>query len=150
MQKSSPQPSNTLHWSRELIPGEEPVLTPCEGGPRKSKVYSVAETRLIGNERDYVNECLDSNWISSKGPFVRRFEEAFAREAGCEFAVACSSGTAALHLVLAALGIDRDDEVIIPAFTMIATANAVHYAGADFKLVDAESNYLNIDVDLIE
>ena len=150
MQNHPLQPSNTLDWIRDLVPDEEPELRPCEAGPRKSKVYSVAETRLTGNERDYVNECLDSNWISSKGPFVRRFEEAFASEAGCEFAVACSSGTAALHLVLAALGIGPGDEVIIPAFTMIATANAIHYAGADFKLVDAESNYLNIDAELVE
>ncbi len=135
---------------RDLIPGNEPPLLPCTSGPRKSKVYSVAETRLVGNERDYLNRCIDSNWISSKGHFVSEFEKAFARHAGCEFAVACANGTAALHLVLAALGIGRDDEVIIPAFTMIATANAVRYTGATVKLVDSEPKYLNIDVDLIE
>ncbi len=150
MQKPSLQPNNDFNWIQEFTPAEEPVLTPCEDGPRKSKVYSVAETHLSGKERDYVNECIDSNWISSKGPFVRRFEDAFAREAGCEFAVTCSSGTAALHLVLAALGVGSGDEVIIPAFTMIATANAAHYVGADIKLVDAEPNYFNIDADLVE
>jgi perosamine synthetase len=135
---------------RDLIPGNEPPLSPCTSGPRKSKIYSVAETRFVGNERDYLNRCIDSNWISSKGQFVSEFEKAFARHAGCEFAVACANGTAALHLVLAALGIGRDDEVIIPAFTMIATANAVRYTGATVKLVDSEPKYLNIDVDLTE
>ena len=135
---------------RDLIPGNEPPLSPCTNGPRKSKVYSVAETRLVGNERNYLNRCIDSNWISSKGYFVSEFEKAFARHAGCEFAVACTNGTAALHLALAALGIGRDDEVIIPAFTMIATANAVRYTGATVRLVDSEPKYLNIDVDLVE
>jgi perosamine synthetase len=135
---------------REFIPGNEPALAPCGSGPRKSKVYSVAETRLAGNEREYLNRCIDSNWVSSKGPFVHEFEEVFARHAGCEFGVACSSGTAALHLVLAALGIGPGDEVIIPTFTMIATANAVRYTGAKVALVDSEPDYLNIDVNLVE
>ena len=79
--------------------------------------------------------------------FVGEFEEAFARHSGCKFAVACTSGTAALHL--AALGIGPEDEVIMPAFTMIATANAVRYTGAAVKLVNSEPNHLNIDVDLV-
>jgi perosamine synthetase len=134
----------------ELLPGEEPQLLPCSSGPRQSQVYYVAETRLVGNERKYLNDCIDSNWISSKGPFVRQFETEFARQAGCEFGIACANGTVALHLVLAALGIGPGDEVIVPAFTMIATANAVRYTGATIKLVDAEPEYLNVDVDLIE
>lgn len=105
---------------------------------------------MAGNERAYVNRCIDSNWISSKGNFVGEFERAFAPHAGCEFAVSCSSGTAALHLVLAALGIGRDDEIIIPTFTMIATANTVRYTGASVRLVDAEPVTFNIDVDLVE
>ena len=93
----------------------------------------------------YLNQCIDSNWISSKGPFVNKFERAFAREAGCEYAVACANGTVALHLALAALGIGPGDEVIVPSFTMIATANAVTYTGATIKLVDSEPLYFNID-----
>jgi perosamine synthetase len=122
----------------------------CGSGPRRGKTYPVAETYLVGNERVYLNQCIDSNWISSKGPFVDKFERAFAGEAGCEYAVACASGTVALHLVLAALGIGPGDEVIVPAFTMIAVANAVKYTGAMVKLVDSEPISLNIDPALIE
>ncbi len=150
MQKPHLLANDDLALIRGFIPGKEPPLAPCASGPRKSKVYSVAETRLVGNERDYLNRAIDSNWISSKGHFVREFEEAFAPHAGCEFAVACTNGTAALHLVLVALDIGREDEVIIPAFTMIATANAVHYTGAAIRLVDSEPKYLNIDIDLVE
>ena len=102
---------------RDIIPGVEPSLARCSSGPRRGKTYPVAETHLIGNERLYLNQCIDSNWISSKGPFVDKFERAFAHEAGCEYAVACASGTVALHLVLAALGIGPNDEVVVPAFT---------------------------------
>jgi perosamine synthetase len=134
----------------DIIPGVEPSLARCSSGPRRGKTYPVAETYLIGKERLYLNQCIDSNWISSKGPFVNSFERAFAREVGCEYAVACSSGTVALHLVLAALGIGPGDEVVLPTFTMIATANAVKYTGATVKLVDSEPVSLNIDPALIE
>ncbi len=135
---------------RDILPGFEPSLGRCAGGPRRGKTYPVAETFLVGNERAYLNQCIDSNWISSKGPFVDKFERAFAREAGCKHAVACANGTVALHLALAAVGIGRGDEVILPTFTMVATANAVHYTGATVKLVDSEPVSLNIDPALVE
>lgn len=135
---------------RHLLPGGEPVLGHCASGPRQDAHYPVAETLLIGNERAYLNECIDTNWISSLGPFVKRFEDAFAREAGCAYGIACANGTVALHLALAALGLKAGDEVIVPTFTMIATANAVRYTGASVKLVDAEPGHFNIDCDLIE
>ena len=132
-----------------LLPSVEPELDPCVAGPRAGGVYPVAETRLIGNERQYLNECIDTNWISSRGPFVERFEAAFAAECGVGHAVACANGTVALHLAIAALGIGPGDEVIVPTFTMIATANAVRYTGATVRLVDAEPEYFNIDADRI-
>jgi perosamine synthetase len=135
---------------RHLIPGRDPVLSPCPAGPRRDATYPVCETRLDGNERRYLLECLDSNWISSKGPFVERFERAFAEEAGCERAVACANGTVALHLVLAALGLGPGDEVILPAFTMIATANAVRYTGATVRLVDADPVHGNLVPEMVE
>ena len=147
---NAPGLSSVLDFNRGPEAAEEPTLSLCRSGPRQGRTYSVAETRLAGNERAYIDECLRSNWLSSKGPFIGRFEDAFAREAGCKFAVTCSSGTTALHLVLAALGIGPGDEVILPTFTMIATANAVRYTGATVKLVDAEPEYLNLDADLLE
>jgi perosamine synthetase len=150
MQKRARLQTKELSWIRDLIPGKEPRLFRCAGGPRKGGLYHVAETRLVGHERDYLNQCIDSNWISSKGPFVSAFERAFAPKAGCDFAVSCSSGTVALHLVVSALGLGPGDEVIIPTFTMIAVPNAVRYTGASIRLVDSEPVHLNLDPDLVE
>lgn len=130
-----------------LLPDAEPLL---ELPPDRKCILPVAETLLDGNELRYVTECIQSNWVSSEGPFVRRFEEEFAAASGCAYGVACSSGTTALHLVLATLGLGPGDEVILPSFTMIATANAVHYTGATPVLVDAEPLTWNIDVAQVE
>jgi perosamine synthetase len=94
----------------------------------------------------YVEQCLQTNWISSAGGFVRRFEAEFAHAVGCAFGVACSSGTTALHLALAAAGIGPGDEVIVPAFTMIASANACDYVGATAVLVDTDPATWNLDL----
>ena len=126
-----------------LIPGPEPVLAP-------GKIVPVCETRLDGNELRYLTECITSNWISSAGPFVGRFEEAFASAAGCTRAVSCSSGTAALHLVLAALGLKAGDEIVVPAFTMIATANAVAYTGATPVFADSDPVTWNVTAATLE
>ena len=142
--------SEDLKCFKDIIPGAEPSLSRCGDGPRRGKIYPVAETFLVGKERAYLNQCIDSNWISSKGPFVEQFEQAFAHEVGCRHAVACANGTVALHLVLAALGIGPGDEVILPAFTMIATANAVNYTGATIRLVDSEPIHFNVDPVFIE
>jgi perosamine synthetase len=140
------QTISALDWQaiHDLLPGPEPRLA---AGRR---TIPVADTRLDGNELRYLTECVQSNWISSAGPFVGAFEEKFARAMGCDLGVACSSGTAALHLALAALGVGPGDEVIIPTFTMIATANAVRYTGAAPVLVDSEAVTWNIDVSRIE
>jgi perosamine synthetase len=121
-----------------LIPGPEPVLA-------SGRVIPVCETRLDGNERAYLLRCLDTNWISSAGPFVKQFEAAFSSAVGCAEGVACANGTVALHLALTALGIGPGDEVIVPAFTMIATANAVTYTGATPVLADSEDATWNVD-----
>jgi perosamine synthetase len=121
-----------------LIPGPEPVLAP-------GRVIPVCATRLDGNERAYLLRCLDTNWISSAGPFVKEFEAAFSAAVGCAHGIACANGTVALHLALTALGIGPGDEVILPAFTMIATANAVTYTGATPVLADSEERTWNVD-----
>lgn len=92
---------------------------------------------LLGEkELEYVINAVKSNWISSKGKYVSEFEEKFSKYCGAKYGIATSSGTTALHLALASLDIGKNDEVIIPAFTMIATANAnlhrrqTHFGGS--------------------
>lgn len=111
--------------------------------------YPIAKPDLSGNELKYLTEAIETGWISSKGPFIQRLEEKFAEYIGVKYSVACSSGTTALTLALASLGIKRGDEVIVPDFTMIATAWPVNYLGATPVFVDC-GNDLNVDVSLIE
>ena len=110
----------------------------------------VCEPLLGGNEVKYVTEAVQTGWISSSGKYVTQFEEAFASYCGVKYGVAVCNGTVAIHLALAALGIGKGDEVIIPSFTMIATAFAVCYTGAKPVFVDADKETWNIDVNKIE
>jgi perosamine synthetase len=110
----------------------------------------VSEPLLDGNERKYVLDALDTNWISSAGHYIQEFEAAFAEFCGVRFGVACSSGTTAIHLAVAALGIGPGDEVIVPNFTLIASANMVVLAGAKPVLVDVDPQTMCIDAALIE
>lgn len=110
----------------------------------------VCEPFLNGNEKQYVADCMDTGWISSAGKYVKAFEEKFAEYCGVKYAVGVCNGTVAIHLALTALGIKKGDEVIIPNFTMIATAFAVCYTGAMPVFVDADPNTWNIDVEKIE
>lgn len=114
------------------------------------KRISVAQPKLAGNEKKYVLDCLDTNWISSNGKYIAAFEESFARFAGVRHAVATNNGTTALHLALVVLGLQPGDEVIIPTVTYIATANAVRYCGATPVLVDVCADTMNIDPAAIE
>ena len=111
--------------------------------------YQASRPYLTGCELAYVAEAIESGWISAQGPHIRRFEEEFARYNGLNHGVACSSGTAALTIALRALGIGPGDEVIVPEFTMVATAWAVTYVGATPIFIDCGDD-LNIDVALIE
>lgn len=96
-------------------------------------------------ENRYVSECMTTGWISSAGPFVSRFEAAFAQACGVSYGVAVNSGTGALHLALEASGIGPGDEVLIPAWTFVATANAVVHAGAKPVFVDVNPADWGID-----
>lgn len=111
---------------------------------------SVAVPNLSGNEKAYVNEAMDSTWISSRGPFIERFEAAVAEMAGTKHAIACNNGTTSLHLGLVGLGLSAGDEVIMPALTYIATANCVRYCNAVPVLVDNDRRTFNIDPAKIE
>jgi len=105
----------------------------------------IASPDLSGRESRYVNECLESTWISSVGHFITDFEVAFAKVAGSRHVVATNNGTTALHLALVAIGIGPGDEVIVPALTYIASANAVVYCGATPVFADVEADTLNLD-----
>ena len=110
----------------------------------------VCEPFLNGNELKYVTDAVKTGWISSAGQYVAAFEEQFAEYCSCKYGVAVCNGTVALHLALTALGIGKGDEVIIPTFTMIASAFAVCYTGAMPVFVDADKDTWNIDVSKIE
>ena len=110
----------------------------------------VAAPALLGNEKKYVAECMESGWISSAGKYVELFENSFAEFCGVKYAVACCNGTAALHLALAALGVQPGDEVIVPTLTFVATPNSVTYCGATPVFVDSESETWNLDPAQVE
>jgi perosamine synthetase len=101
---------------------------------------------LNGNERKYVLDCLDTTWISSNGPYIERFEKAFASFCQTQHALSCCNGTVALHLALLALGLGREDEVLVPTLTFVATANAVSYCGARPVFLDSDPHTWNLDV----
>jgi perosamine synthetase len=107
----------------------------------------IYQPSLDGNEKRYVNECLDSSWISSKGSFIKRFEEAFAHSIGVRHASTVSNGTVALHLALVALGFRAGDEVIVPSFTYIASVSTISHAGATTVFVDSLPDTWQMDPD---
>jgi perosamine synthetase len=111
------------------------------------KYLPVAEPVLNANERAYVLDCLDTNYLSWRGSYVGRFEAAFASLCATRHAVACINGTAALHLACLALGIGPGDEVILPSFTYVSTANAVLYCGGRPVFCDCLPGSWCMDVD---
>lgn len=107
-----------LYTTKSFIPLHEPLFT--------------------GNEKIYLNECIDSTFVSSVGKFVDRFEAEFAQFVGTKYAIATVNGTAALHISLILAGVERDDEVITQPLTFIATANAINYIGAKPVFIDVD------------
>ncbi len=110
----------------------------------------VNEPLLDGNEKKYLLECIDTGWISSEGPFVKQFEEKFADRVGRKHGIAVTNGTAAIDAAVEALGIGPDDEVILPAFTIISCVNQIVRSGATPVLVDSDPITWNMDVSKIE
>jgi perosamine synthetase len=110
----------------------------------------VNEPLLDGNEREYLNQCIDTGWISSEGPFIRRFEEQFAATVGRRHAIAVANGSLALDAAIAALDLSPGDEVLLPSFTIISCAAAIVRAGAVPVVIDADPITWNIDVNRIE
>ena len=114
------------------------------------KFIPVSHPLLAGNEAAYVGECLQTSWISSIGRFIPLFEQSVAQYCGLAHAVACSSGTSALHLALLACDVGPGDEVIVPTLTYVAAANAVRYCGARPVFVDSEPDTWNLDPAQVE
>lgn len=130
-----------LHLLQELLG------SPAQ--PSMATQIPLAVPHLAGNELRYLRECIETGFVSSVGPFVDRFEREFAEAVGARHAVACASGTAALHVALVLSGVVAGSEVMVPTFTFIASANAVSYIGARPLLVDSEMATWNMDGQLV-
>ena len=107
----------------------------------------VYQPNLDGNEKQYVNDCLDTSWISSKGGYIAKFEKAFKDFTHISQPSSCCNGTVALHLALQSLGIGQGDEVIVPTFTYVASVNAIKLVGATPVFVDSDPMSWQISVD---
>jgi len=111
----------------------------------QERPVSLHEPTFAGNEWAYLKDCLDSTWVSYVGPYVDRFESLLAEFVGVRKAVAVVNGTEALHVALKLAGVESGDEVLVPALTFVATANAVSYCGAIPHFVDSEERTLGLD-----
>jgi hypothetical protein len=136
------QPLRVRPWTLPLSSSKvvEAIRQVAGSGP-----VALHEPRFAGNEWAYLKECLDSTFVSSVGKFVDRFEADLAAFTGARHAVAVVNGTAALHIALTLAGVEAGDEVLIPALTFVATANAVAYCGATCHFVDSEERTLGLD-----
>ena len=121
-----------LHALQGILPADRGAVT-------------LHEPLFAGEEWRYVKECLDSGWVSYLGKFVDEFEKRLADYTGVRHAVAVVNGTAALQICLQLAGVERDDEVFVPALTFVATANAVAFCGAVPHFVDSEERTLGLD-----
>jgi len=114
------------------------------------EVVPLHAPRFMGNEKKYLNECIDSTYVSSVGKFVDRFEEMMAEYTGSKKAVVCVNGTNALHLAMMLVGVERDDEVLTQALTFIATCNAISYIGAHPVFIDVDRDTMGLSPDSVE
>ena len=105
---------------------------------------------FAGNEKKYLEECIDTTFVSSVGKFVDRFEKDMAEYAGCKKAVVCVSGTNALHMSMMLVGVEREDEVLTQALTFIATCNAISYIGAHPVFIDVDKSTMGLSPDALK
>ncbi len=111
---------------------------------KTDEVIQLHEPRFIGNEKKYLNDCIDSTFVSSVGKYVDQFEKQFAEYVGSKYAVAAVNGTAALHICLKLAGVDLGDEVITQPLTFVATCNAISYCGAKPVFIDVDKDTLGM------
>jgi perosamine synthetase len=114
------------------------------------KFIPVSEPLLDGNEKKYLNEAIDTAWISSEGPFVKEFEDKFAKKVGRKYGISVANGTAALEIAAKAIGITSGDEVVMPSFTIISCAQAIVKEGGKIISIDCDLHDFNMLVDDIE
>lgn len=124
------------------------------GAPAPEGIIPLCVPEIRGNEWKYIKECLDTNWVSSAGKFVDRFERELAAYVGTRYAVATCNGTAALHIALKVAGVEPDDEVLVSTLTFISPVNTIRYCGAWPVFMDADPIYWQMDpqkvVDFLE
>ena len=137
--KTAEQSAEALLLADQIINAVTDVL------PKNIEVFPLHEPFFGGNEWRYVKECIDTGWVSSLGKYVDRFEQDLAAYTGAKYAVVTVNGTAALHMCLHLAGVVQDDEVLVPALSFVATANAVAYCGAVPHFVDSEEDSLGLD-----
>ena len=106
--------------------------------------------KFIGNEKKYLNMCIDTSFVSSVGKFVDRFENDMAAYTGAKRAVVCVSGTNALHMAMMLVGVERDDEVLTQALTFIATCNAISYVGAHPVFIDVDKSTMGLSPEAVK
>jgi perosamine synthetase len=126
-----------------------PTEKHAKGTPPPTDFVPLIVPEIRGNEWKYIKECLDTNWVSSAGSYVDRFEKMVAEQAGTKYAIATVNGTAALHIALQLAGVQADDEVIVSSLTFIAPANAVRYVSAWPVFIDAEAKYCQMDAERV-
>jgi len=120
------------------------VINFIQGLYPKNKSIALHEPIFIGNEKKYLNECIDSTFVSSVGKFVDEFEEKIARYVGVKYAVATSNGTSALHISLLLADVDQNSEVITQPLTFVATCNAISYCGAQPIFLDVDKDTMGL------
>src|SRR5437762_3374847 len=138
-----------LPGRNNILIGIKPARTPSDARPPADAAIPLAAPTLAGNEWAYLKECLDTNWVSSVGPMVGRFEAAFASLVGARYTVACASGTAALHLAMRLANVEPGDQVLVSSLTFVASVNPVLYQHAEPVLVDSEIRSWNLDPALV-
>ena len=111
--------------------------------------YPIYKPKIFPNTKKYVEDCLETTWISSKGSYIKKFENSFADYLNINHATSVSNGTTALHMCLCSLGIGEGDEVIVPSFTYIASVNTIKHVGAEPVFIDSDKSTWNLDVNLI-
>ena len=118
--------------------------------PGDREAYPLSEPQFEGSEKDYLNDCIDTGWVSSVGSYVDKFETMLSEYTGAGYCIVTCNGTAALHVSLVAIGVERNDEILVPAISFVATANAVAYCGAIPHFVDSGEESLGVDCEKLD